>query len=81
MTQNDRRLVSRFCVAASNFMCTLRLQTIIVFVLIFKFNFRSAKRATSYPISSENPQQVERSQSAKRYQIPKPVLSLTPSSN
>lgn len=42
---------------------------------------RSAKRATSYPISSENPQQVERSQSAKRYQIPKPALSLTPSIN
>ncbi|XP_066149223.1 protein retinal degeneration B isoform X2 [Euwallacea fornicatus] len=43
---------------------------------------RSAKRATSYPISTETPPQtVERSLSAKRYHIPKPVLSLTPSSN
>ncbi|KAJ8934898.1 hypothetical protein NQ318_002652 [Aromia moschata] len=36
---------------------------------------RSAKRATSYPIGTEV-NQVERSRSTRRYQLPKPVLSI-----
>ncbi|XP_030750427.1 protein retinal degeneration B isoform X2 [Sitophilus oryzae] len=42
---------------------------------------RSAKRATSYPIASELPQTVERSLSTKRYHLPKPVLSISPTLN
>ncbi|XP_023026564.2 retinal degeneration B isoform X1 [Leptinotarsa decemlineata] len=37
---------------------------------------RSAKRATSYPIASELPQ-MERSMSSRRYQLPKPTLSIS----
>lgn len=37
---------------------------------------RSAKRATSYPIATEIPQ-VERSLSTRRYQFPKPTLSIS----
>ncbi|XP_018573304.1 protein retinal degeneration B isoform X2 [Anoplophora glabripennis] len=37
---------------------------------------RSAKRATSYPIATEVPQ-VERSMSTRRYQLPKPMLSIS----
>ncbi|KAG5874802.1 hypothetical protein JTB14_012438 [Gonioctena quinquepunctata] len=37
---------------------------------------RSAKRATSYPIATELPQ-MERSMSTRRYQLPKPTLSIS----
>nr|CAI5848674.1 unnamed protein product [Callosobruchus analis] len=37
---------------------------------------RSAKRATSYPISAESAP-IERSMSTRRYQLPKPILSIS----
>ncbi|XP_050292895.1 protein retinal degeneration B isoform X2 [Anthonomus grandis grandis] len=42
---------------------------------------RSAKRATSYPIPTDAVPSIERSLSQKRYHLPKPALSVTPSSN
>ncbi|XP_050514264.1 protein retinal degeneration B isoform X3 [Diabrotica virgifera virgifera] len=39
---------------------------------------RSAKRATSYPIASELSAPIERSLSTRRYQLPKPTLSISP---
>ncbi|XP_049819691.1 protein retinal degeneration B-like isoform X2 [Aethina tumida] len=37
---------------------------------------RSAKRATSYPISTDIPQTIERSLSTRRYQLPKPTVTI-----
>ncbi|XP_056630466.1 protein retinal degeneration B isoform X1 [Diorhabda sublineata] len=38
---------------------------------------RSAKRATSYPIAPDSTQPMERSLSTRRYQLPKPMLSIS----